>query len=129
MFGKKIISRIALTPSVISDLLATNTPSEYGKNINAIKYEKDKIIGFSLESKIHNLEVSYMLEETEKKTKFFIEANIRWKFPMNIFSIFVIGVFDGVAKLIVQELIQENLCDNLVLIAIIAHSVCLASSL
>ena len=53
------------------------------------KFTKNKIIGFHLESKIHVFDVSYSLEEIDKKTKLSIEAIIRWKFPMNIVSLFI----------------------------------------
>jgi hypothetical protein len=52
-----------------------------------IQYERDKIIGFNIESKIHNFEVSYVLEAIGKKTKLSIETNIQWKFPMNVICI------------------------------------------
>ena len=53
------------------------------------KYVRNKIIGFHLESKIHEFEVSYSLDEINSKTKFSIEAIIRWKFPMNVISLFI----------------------------------------
>lgn len=52
------------------------------------KYEKDRIIGFHIESKIHVFDVSYILEGKGNTTKFNIEAIIHWKFPMNVISIF-----------------------------------------
>lgn len=53
------------------------------------KYIKNKIIGFHLESKIHEFDVSYSVEEINKATKISIEAMIKWKFPMNIISLFI----------------------------------------
>ena len=53
------------------------------------KYIKDRTIGFHLESKIHEFDVSYSLEEINEKTKFSIEAIITWKFPMSIVSLFM----------------------------------------
>ena len=35
-------------------------------------------------------------------------------------------MFDGIAELVIEELIQEHLCDNLVLITIITQSIRLA---
>ncbi len=52
------------------------------------KYVKNKTIGFHLDSKIHMFDVSYSLEQVDKKTNFRIEAVIAWKFPMNIISLF-----------------------------------------
>ena len=53
------------------------------------KYVRNKIIGFHLKSKIHEFDVSYSLDEINSKTKFSIEAIIRWKFPMNVISLFI----------------------------------------
>ena len=53
------------------------------------KYTENKIIGFHIESKIHEFDVSYSLEEINKATKISIEAIIKWKFPMNIISLFI----------------------------------------
>ncbi len=52
------------------------------------KYVQNRCIGFHLESKIHEFDVTYSLEEINKKTRFCIEAIITWKFPMNIVSLF-----------------------------------------
>jgi len=51
------------------------------------KYVADKIIGFHLESKIHDFDICYILEELDRKTKFKIDVIIRWKFPMNFISL------------------------------------------
>jgi uncharacterized protein YndB with AHSA1/START domain len=53
------------------------------------KYIENQTIGFHLESKIHEFDVSYSLEAVDQKTKFSIEAIIRWKFPMNVVSLFI----------------------------------------
>lgn len=53
------------------------------------KYEKDKILGFHIESKIHIFDISYVLEGKENTTKITIKALIHWKFPMNVISIFI----------------------------------------
>ncbi|MBM3124125.1 MAG: hypothetical protein FJZ87_03515 [Chloroflexi bacterium] len=65
------------------------------------KYVVNEIIGFHLESKIHEFDVSYSLEELDGKTKFKIDANIRWKFPMNVIS------------LLIGKRIKENLVKKL----------------
>jgi len=53
------------------------------------KYIKNKIIGFHLESKIHDFDVSYSLKDINRNTELRIEANISWKFPMNVISLFI----------------------------------------
>ncbi len=52
------------------------------------KYIPNRLIGFHLDSRIHTFDVSYSLQEVNKKTKFRIEALITWKFPMNIVTLF-----------------------------------------
>ncbi len=64
------------------------------------KYEKDRIIGFHIESKIHIFDVSYTVEGRGNITKFTIEAIISWKFPMNIISLFI-------RKKIVEKLTKQ----------------------
>jgi hypothetical protein len=53
------------------------------------QYVRNKTIGFHLKSRIHEVGVSYSVEGIEKGTKMSIEAIIRWKFPMNIVSLFI----------------------------------------
>lgn len=52
------------------------------------KYVENKIIGFHLESKIHEFDVSYSLEEINRASRISVEVVIKWKFPMNIISLF-----------------------------------------
>ena len=53
------------------------------------KYINNEMVGFHLESKIHEFDVSYSLEEIDRKIKLSIEGIIRWKFPMNILCLFI----------------------------------------
>lgn len=53
------------------------------------KYVKNEIIGFHIVSKIHEFDVSYALEGIGKATKLSVDVRIRWKFPMNVISIFM----------------------------------------
>jgi uncharacterized protein YndB with AHSA1/START domain len=53
------------------------------------KYIKNKMIGFHITSKIHEFDVAYAVEGIGKATKLSIDADIHWKFPMNIMSIFL----------------------------------------
>ena len=68
------------------------------------KYEKEKVIGFHIESKIHAFDVSYLLKGTGETTKFVIEVVIQWKFPMNVVSLFIGG---KIAERITGELKAE----------------------
>ena len=70
------------------------------------KYIKNKIIGFHIKSKIHGFDISYSVEEINKATKISIEAIIKWKFPMNIISLFIGKKME---KRIVKQLESEIL--------------------
>ena len=63
-----------------------NTLVMFGK---IIKYEENKTIGFHLESKVHKFDVNYSLEATRELTRFIIEVEIHWKFPMNFVCLFI----------------------------------------
>ena len=63
-----------------------NTLEMYG---TITTYEKNKIIGFHIESKIHKFDVCYKLEEINTFTKFTVNVNINWKFPMNVICVFI----------------------------------------
>jgi hypothetical protein len=53
------------------------------------KHIKNEVIGFHLQSKVHEFDVSYSVEEMNEATRLSIEAIIKWKFPMNIVSLFI----------------------------------------
>jgi len=76
------------------------------------EYEKDKIIGFNIESRIHKFNVSYIFESLGEKTKLFIKAEIEWKFPMNVISFFMHSkIAAGLIKQLRSEVRElKNLC-------------------
>ena len=78
------------------------------------KYIKNKLIGFHLESKIHEFDVSYSVEEINKVTKISIEAIIKWKFPMNIISLFIGKKMEkGLIKQIESEILNlKRICET-----------------
>ena len=51
---------------------------------------QDKLISFHLESKIHQVDVSYTIEGDEHRSTLSVESSIRWKFPMNIMSLIML---------------------------------------
>ena len=53
------------------------------------EYKQDEFIGFHIQSKIHEFDVRYALEEVNKATKVSIEVTIDWKFPMNVVRLFI----------------------------------------
>ena len=68
------------------------------------RFIENKNIGFHIRSKIHEFDVDYSLELTDKSTKVSIEAIIEWKFPMNVISL-LFG--QRLKKKITQELDAE----------------------
>jgi carbon monoxide dehydrogenase subunit G len=52
-------------------------------------FEADKSIAFHLESRVNVVDVEYRVEKTDKGTRLAYQANIKWKFPVNIISIFM----------------------------------------
>lgn len=53
------------------------------------KYIKHEMIEFHLESKIHQFDVNYSLESIHSNTRVTIDANIKWKFPLNFMSVII----------------------------------------
>jgi uncharacterized protein YndB with AHSA1/START domain len=53
------------------------------------KFEADKLIAFHLESRVNVVDVEYSVEETGEGTRLQYHADIQWKFPVNIISIFI----------------------------------------
>jgi len=53
------------------------------------KYIENKLMGFHIKSKIHEFDVSYALKDIDGATKLSIEVLIKWKFPMNVISLFI----------------------------------------
>lgn len=68
------------------------------------RFVENKNIGFHIISKIHEFDINYSLEFTNKSTKVLIEAIIEWKFPMNVISSFF---GQRMKKKITQELQSE----------------------
>lgn len=52
------------------------------------EYVENTVIGFHLESRIHAVDVRYSVAEVDRQSRISIVANIRWKFPMSIVSLF-----------------------------------------
>ena len=51
-------------------------------------FEANKSIAFHLESKVNLVDVEYRVEPTAEGARLDYRANIKWKFPVNIISIF-----------------------------------------
>lgn len=86
--GEIIINKPEIIGTTFKEVIEENGNSLEMYGI-ITKYIRNKIIGFHIESKIHEFDVSYSLEEINRATKISIEAIIKWKFPMNIISLFI----------------------------------------
>jgi Polyketide cyclase / dehydrase and lipid transport len=53
------------------------------------EYAENRLMGFHLESNIHSVDVSYTVEEMNTQTRVSVFAIIKWKFPMNVLSLFL----------------------------------------
>ncbi len=87
--GGEIIDK---NPDIIGTTF-TETVEEDGNSLPMsgiiTKYIKNKMIGFHINSKTHEFDVTYTVERIDKATRLSIDADIHWKFPMNIMSIFL----------------------------------------
>ena len=77
-------------------------------------YRENQVIGFHLQSKIHEFDVSYTLEETEQATRLSIEAIIRWKFPTNLIVLFAPKRMEaGIKDQLASEVLElKRLCEG-----------------
>ena len=78
------------------------------------KFIRNQIIEFHLESKIHKLEVSYSVEELNKTTRIVVDARIKWKFPINLLSIFIGNKMKkGIAEQMESEILElKRICET-----------------
>lgn len=53
------------------------------------QYIENRTMAFHIVSRIHEFDVTYSLEPKGDSTKIKIEAAVRWKFPMNVVSLFI----------------------------------------
>ncbi len=53
------------------------------------EYVEGDRIGFHIESRIHEFDVIYVVKKTAKGSKVSTKIDIRWKFPMNVISLFI----------------------------------------
>ena len=77
------------------------------------QFIRNQVIEFHLESKIHTVDVSYSLEGIDKTTKIMVDARIKWKFPMNLLSIFIGNKMrKGIAEQMEGEILElKRICE------------------
>ena len=86
--GEIVLSKPAVVGTTFKETIEENGRSlEMHGSIT--QYVENSIIGFHLDSKIHSVDVSYSVQDVKGRTKVNVAAVIRWKFPMNIVSLFV----------------------------------------
>ena len=52
-------------------------------------YVPDRSISFHLESRVNMVDVEYCVEAIQSGTRLTQNANVRWKFPVNVISLFM----------------------------------------
>jgi hypothetical protein len=80
---------ITSTPEIVGTTFTESVQDESGRlemHGTITEYDKNRAMGFHLESRIHEFDVRYTLAQAGNSTRVSIEALIRWKFPMNILS-------------------------------------------
>jgi len=78
------------------------------------EYVPNELIALHLNSKIHKVDVSYAIQSTSKGSTVTMESKIRWKFPMNIMSVFIgRKIKDNILKQTEAEFAElANLCET-----------------
>jgi len=52
-------------------------------------YEPGRSISFHLESRVNSVDVTYIVETIPNGTRLTQTANVRWKFPVNVISVYM----------------------------------------
>jgi hypothetical protein len=83
---------ILRTPQVVGTTFK-ETIEENGRSLDMrgeiTQYAENSRIAFHLESRIHVVDVCYAVEGVDGQTRVSVLAGIRWKFPMNVASLFL----------------------------------------
>ena len=94
------------------------TIEEDGKSLEMFgtitNYIENEIIAFHLESKIHIVDVSYVLKEEDSSTRLTIDTTIKCKFPMNVMSLFMgKKMREGIKNQLESEIFElKKLCET-----------------
>lgn len=78
------------------------------------KFVEDQVVAFHLESKIHQVDVSYSLVGGHDVTRVTVDARIHWKFPLNVLSVFIGRKMKiGIAEQLKTEVFElKRLCET-----------------
>lgn len=77
-------------------------------------YVLNRLIEFHLESRMHVVDVSYSVDEMDSHTKLTIDARIKWKFPVNIISLFRGSQMQNelIKQMELEVMELKRLCEN-----------------
>lgn len=78
------------------------------------QYVENELIGFHLESRIHAVDVQYIVAADQDCSRVSVDSTIKWKFPMNALS-FLLGkkMESGIMQQLETEFtILKQLCEN-----------------
>ena len=111
--GEIIVNKPEIIGTTFREIIEEDGKSLEMKGI-ITKYVENRIIGFHLESKIHEFDVSYSIVGIGKATKLSIEADIKWKFPLNIIGKFMGKRMAETLKKQMESEVQDlkKLCEN-----------------
>lgn len=80
------------TPEMVGSTFR-ETVAEGGKGIEmqgkVTGYQLNESISFHLESRVNQVDVKYKVEQTPNGARLTQDANVQWKFPVNLFSLFM----------------------------------------
>ena len=78
------------------------------------EFVEDRLVAFHLESKIHEVDVSYALEGVNTATRVTVDATINWKFPLSLLSLFIgRKMKTGIAEQLQTEVLElKRLCET-----------------
>jgi hypothetical protein len=82
-------------------------------------YARNELIAFRLESRVHEFDVSYSVARQGRSSLVTVEADVRWKFPLNVMSV-VLGrrMKQGIVEqmqaelAVLQQLLAEEQARN-----------------
>jgi hypothetical protein len=111
--GKILVDKPEIIGTTFTEIVEENGNRLEMKG-TIINYEKDRVIGFHLESRVHDFIVHYRLEAAGRNTRFRVEAEIRWKFPMNVMSLFLGGKMKaGLVGQLNSEILElKKICET-----------------
>jgi hypothetical protein len=112
--GEVLVSQPGMVGTTFKEVIEENGRSlEMQGTIT--EYTENRAIGFHLESRMHIVNVTYSVNEINRQTRLSIVANIKWKFPMSVFSLFAGKKMErNLTEELESEVLQlKNICETL----------------